>query len=208
MADSIKNAPCISCTQVTRHNVIATRDRSSDEGDDRYYFLECAGCGAVSMANIYNFGGEDESCYYPSPISRRAPDWSWKLTWFTGKDEAQLGQLFQEIYKAVQGSQYRLAAMGIRAFIEQLMVIKIGDQGSFEKNLDAFFAEGYISKVQRNATKHVLDSGHAAMHRMYRPSEDDLNVALDIVESITASIYFHEEDAKQVAARVPPRQKG
>jgi len=159
------------------------------------------------MANIYNYGGENESVYYPSPISRKAPAWSWKLTWFTGKDDSKLGELLNEIYQAVQGKQYRLAVMGIRAFLEQLMIVKVGDQGTFEKNLDAFLAEGYISKIQRKAMSHILDSGHAVIHRMHKPTEEDLNIVLDITESITAAIYFHEDDAKSVAARVPPRPK-
>src|ERR1700730_1744555 len=125
MADDVKNAPCMLCTQVTKHHVIARKDRSTEEGSDVYYFLECAGCGAVSMANIWNVTGEDEVRYYPSPISRKAPKWSWKLTWMTGKTEAKLGELLYEIYEAVQGKQYRLAVMGIRAFLEQLMIIKV-----------------------------------------------------------------------------------
>lgn len=169
--------------------------------------MECAGCGAVSMANIWNYGTEDDqNQYYPSPISRKPPDWSWKLTFFSGADEAKLGELLKEIYEAVQGKQHRLAVMGIRAFLEQLMILKVGDKGSFERNLEAFFQEGYISKIQRNAMSHILDSGHAAIHRMHKPTQEDLNIALDITESVTAAIYFHEEDAKSVSARVPPRR--
>jgi hypothetical protein len=51
-------------------------------------------------------------------------------------DDAALGSLLHEIYQAVHGGQYRLAAMGIRALLEQIMVSKVGDLGSFEKQLD------------------------------------------------------------------------
>jgi hypothetical protein len=200
-------APCALCARKTTHNILAMEDRGSEEGSDKYYFLTCAGCGSVSMENFYDLSGDPHASYYPSPISRKVPDWSWKLTWFTSGDEEKLGELFEEIYKGVQGKQYRLAAMGIRAFIEQLMVLKVGDHGTFEKNLDAFFAEGYISKIHRKALSLILDSGHAVIHRMHKPTEADLNIALDILESVTAAIYFHEEDAKKVAARVKPRSK-
>jgi hypothetical protein len=199
-------APCAQCHHVTNHNVLARADRGSfEEGPDVYYFLECAGCGAVSMANIWNQSGDDEARYYPSPISRRLPKWAWKLRIFAPKGEEGLGELLYEIYAAVQGKQYRLAVMGIRAFFEQMMILKVGDKGSFGRNLDAFMGAGYISKIQKNAVRDILDSGHAVTHRMYEPSEDDLNIALDILDSITAAIYFHEDDAKSVAARVPPR---
>ncbi len=147
----MRYAPCGMCKQMTAHNVVAVEDRSSEEGSDVYYFLTCAGCRCVSMANQYN------------------------------------------------------SVMGIRAFLEQLMILKVGDQGTFEANLDEFLREGYISKMHRKAMSHILDSGHAAIHRMHKPTEEDLNIALDITEAITAAIYFHESDAKSVAERVPPR---
>jgi hypothetical protein len=113
------------------------------------------------MGNVWNYSGDEEKLYYPSPISRKTPNWVWELSFFGAAEEGKLGDLLKEIYQAVQGKQYRLAVMGIRAFLEQLMVIKVGDKGTFEKNLDAFFAEGYISKIQKNAVSHILDSGHA-----------------------------------------------
>ncbi len=205
MADDIKYAPCILCARVNAHKVLASQDRGSEEGSDMYYFLACAGCGAVSMANIYNYGGDDEARYYPSPISRKPPDWLWKLRFLFGNSETPLGELLYEIYEAVQGKQHRLALMGIRAFFEQLMIAKVGDQGTFNANLNKFLEEGFIAKIQRTAIEHILESGHAAIHRGYKPIEHDLNTALNIVEAITETIYFHEEEAKEVAARVPPR---
>jgi Domain of unknown function (DUF4145) len=120
-------------------------------------------------------------------------------------DERPLGELLHEIYEAVQGKQHRLALMGIRAFFEQLMIAKVGDQGTFGANLNKFLEEGFIAKIQLTAIKHILESGHAAIHRGYKPVEHDLNTALDILEAITETIFFHEREAKQVAARVPPR---
>jgi hypothetical protein len=209
MADDLKRAPCIMCARVNTHHVLARQNRS-DENEgivDNYYFLSCAGCGAVSMANVWNAGSEDESRYYPSPISRKPPEWLWKLRFLFGDSEQPLGELLHEIYEAVQGKQHRLALMGVRAFFEQLMIAKIGDQGTFYANLSKFLKDGYIAKIQLTAIEHILESGHAAIHRGYKPIEEDLNTALNIVEAITETIYFHEHEAQQVAARVPPRAK-
>lgn len=205
MADGTRKAPCIMCARVNVHKVLARQDRSSVEAHDVYYFLECAGCGAVSMANLWNSGGEDEAAYYPSPISRKPPEWLWKLRFLFGDSERPLGELLHEIYEAVQGKQHRLALMGIRAFFEQLMIAKVGDQGTFAANLNKFLEEGFIAKIQLTAIEHILESGHAAIHRGYNPVEHDLNTALNLVEAITETIFFHEQEAKRVAARVPPR---
>jgi hypothetical protein len=144
---------------------------------------------------------------HPSPISRTPPDWLWKLRYLFGADEKPLGELLNKIYEAVQGKQHRLALMGIRAFFEQLMIAKVGDHNNFGANLTAFLNAGFIARNQRTVIEHILESGHAAIHRGYQPIEDDLNTALNIVEAITATIFFHEQEAKQVAARVPPRKK-
>ena len=120
-------------------------------------------------------------------------------------DDAALGSLLHEIYQAVHGGQYRLAAMGIRALLEQIMVSKVGDLSSFEKQLDAFEKDGYISFIQRDAMKATLEVGHAAMHRAYKPTEEDVKLALDIVEGVMAPLYHHQSKAEKMADRVPPR---
>jgi hypothetical protein len=118
-----------------------------------------------------------------------------------------IGGLFHEIYEALHGGQVRLAAMGVRAFLEQLMISKVGDHKSFQKNLDAFHKDGYISLVQRDAMNDILDAGHAVIHRFHKPSEADLNTALDIAEGIFAAINVHGDAASKVADRTPKRQR-
>jgi hypothetical protein len=200
-------APCIRCVGTTRHNIVANEVRSDENEHMVYYFLTCAGCDCVSMASVWRASGVDETSYYPSPISRKPPDWLWKLRFLFGDQEKPLGELLHEIYEAVRGKQHRLALMGIRAFFEQMMIAKVGDHHSFPANLKAFLDGGYIATNQVTAIQHILESGHATIHRGYKPVEKDLNTALNIVEAITETIYFHEDDAKDVASRVPPRQK-
>ena len=55
--------------------------------------------------------------------------------------------------------------MGVRAVIETLMTNKIGDQGSFSKNLSEFSKRGFISEPQRLAMEQAIDVGSAAIHR-------------------------------------------
>jgi hypothetical protein len=87
------------------------------------------------------------------------------------------------------------------------MVSKVGDLGSFEKQLDAFEKAGYISSIQRGAMTATLEGGHAAMHRAYEPSEDDIKLVLDIVEGIMAPLYQHQFKAEKMADRLPPRPR-
>ena len=50
----------------------------------------------------------------------------------------------------------------------------------------------------------TLDVGYAAMHRAYMPTEEDLKIALDIVEGVFAPIFGHGA-AESLTDRVPPR---
>ena len=197
-------APCSHCLKETHQNVLHSIEQEIDYGDpdagvaEVYKFLQRAGCHTISMAN-YSYA--DWECYrtryYPSPAKRKPPSW---------RSELPLGGgLFDEIYEAVGGGQYRLAVMRIRALLERVMISKINDHRTFEKNLNAFCEGGYISTVQRDAMNDILHVGHATMHRPFNPNEGDVSTALDITENILSAIYVHGEAAAEVAARIPPR---
>jgi hypothetical protein len=111
------------------------------------------------MQTSWDFA-EFETQYYPPPISRKKPEWLSALYWgWMGEEKyEQLPGLFDEVYEAVRGGQHRLAVMGIRAILENVMVANAGDQGSFAANLDAFSKGGYISLVQRDAMADILES--------------------------------------------------
>jgi hypothetical protein len=108
---------------------------------------------------------------------------------------------------ALQNDQPYLAAMGIRALLEQIMVTKCGDRGTFNKNLDAFQTDGYVSPVQRERLKTVLEVGHAAIHRGYKPSKEDLMTLVDLTEVIVQTFYLHGSKVEDLKKKIPPRKK-
>ena len=196
-------APCSHCLKETRQNVLHSEVQTLDDevSHEVYKLLKCAGCQTISMANYSFYDGEVTECYrkryYPSQAKRKTPSWRSELSFGAG--------LFDEIYEALTGGQYRLAVMGIRALLEQVMISKVGDNGTFAKNVDAFYRQGYISFVQIEAMNAILGAGHATMHRRFTPSDSDVNTALDITENILSAIYVNGEAAARVADRVPPR---
>ncbi len=135
--------------------------------------------------------------YYPSRALRKLPSWRSKLPFGA--------ELFEEIYEAVGAAQYRLAVMGIRALLEQVMISNVGDHGTFERNLNTLCEQGYISIKQRDAMNDVLDAAHATTHRQFSPNEREVSTVMDITENILSAIYVHGEAAATVASRVPPR---
>jgi len=204
-------APCSSCLRETEHTVLHSVDRSSKGTHWHFTLLECAGCKHLVLRETLSFGDRENDVlrYFPSPASRKVPDWVFDLSvgFIGGLSAASLGELFLEIYQAVSGGQLRLAIMGIRALIEQVMIHKTGDNGSFAKNLEAFQQAGYISLVQRDALNDILDVGHATIHRAFEPKAKEIEIALDITEGIIAAVFVHTDAAKKVSERVPGRPK-
>jgi hypothetical protein len=45
------------------------------------------------------------------------------------------------------------------------------------------------------------------MRRGFLPTEQELNVALDVVEEVFAAFLGHKTEAEKLADRVPPRQQ-
>jgi hypothetical protein len=197
-------APCSNCLGETEHNVLhSVGGRSDDWCEPHYDLLECAGCKDISLRLTLKHIDDTRSVhYFPSPASRKAPDWLYEAN-----IARPLGNLLHEIYQAARGGQLRLAIVGVRALIEQVMIHMVGDNGTFAKNLDAFQQAGYISLVQRDALSDILDAGHATIHRAYEPKTKDIEIALDITEGIMAAIFVHTDAAKRVSARIPPRRK-
>jgi hypothetical protein len=206
---AVVSAPCSRCLRATNHKVLYTVEKEENDIKGAFNLIECLGCEAVSlsMQSTWDFA-EFETEYYPPPISRKKPEWLSALIsgWVGEEKYDQLPGLLHEVHEAVRGGQHRLAVMGIRAILENVMVANVGDQGSFAANLEAFSKGGYISLVQRDAMADILDAGHAVMHRGYKPNVTDLNTALDIAEGIISAIYVHTGKAKDVASRVPVRR--
>jgi hypothetical protein len=210
MAEGLRRvmAPCSSCVKQTSHDVLYETAQQDDNTLDTYALIECRGCFSISMGHrrIWTADGKTDNFFYPSPVSRREPEWLlWLEVGVHGEKERAVGEILKEVYRAVDGSQNRLAAMGIRAALEQIMITKVGDLKTFDDKLDAFQEAGYISSIQRDAMRATLDVGDAAMHRAYAPTQQDLTVALQVVEGVLAPLYGHRQLAQSMADRIPPR---
>jgi hypothetical protein len=160
----------------------------------------------------HTFGYEEtEIVYYPPAISRRAPVWANDIlsTLFPERRliPASVCAMMREIYNAVQNDSRRLAAMGVRAVLEQVMIDKVVDRGRFTANVDALQKDGYLSTRQALVLSSILDAGHATTHRGWEPTNEDIATLLDITESIIESVYLHEHRTRALDGNVPKRSR-
>ncbi len=212
----IRRAHCNNCGGERNHYVLHSDDTRWEAeqglvaGGTHYEMLKCAGCEKVILREhewCSETPGEGDTRYYPPSTFRPAPKWLTEFYLEFPLDQDLLHDLLKEIYVALQNAQPFLAAMGIRALLEQIMIEKVGDNSSFTENLRKFQEVGYVSAQQREQLETVLEVGHAAIHRGYKPSEDDLSILVDLTEVIVQSIYLHGSKVRELKGKIPPRKK-
>ena len=226
MSDNKISSYCNKCGQDTNHEVLYCEESKTSTGyrikfqrDYRYEMIKCLGCDAISFRRVETipdfFDADVEDVenvdYYPPRVARRSPEWlsdyaGWNLT--GGEDiPATIIDILKEIYEAVHNNSKHLVAMGVRAVIEAIMVDKVVDQGTFGKNLDALKKADYLSVRQEMVLSTILEAGHAAIHRGWQPTDDQISTLLDITESLIESIYVHELRAERLEKVIPKRPK-
>jgi Domain of unknown function (DUF4145) len=211
-------ANCNSCGPSRNHEVIKkveTRwddDDSGYVGGDTYQLIRCRGCEKIHVRHdSWNNHDTDEQgrpnievVYYPPAVSRREPSWISDGPFLFDWDNPIIA-LLREIYSALHNDSRRLAAMGIRALLEHIMIEKVGDSGSIGENVKRFLAAGHVAKASEDTFKnHLLEFGHAAIHRNYRPSQRAL---LDITEALIAALYVHPFQTKDLKIPGRPQRK-
>lgn len=182
-------------------------DEAGISGSDTHEMLKCMGCNSIRLRHTSTFSEDDEPTvtYYPPSVFRKRPEWLAGMALFSPPEEELVAELLGEIYSALQSGQFRLAAMGVRALLEQVMIHKVGDKGSFVKNLNAFEAGGFVSKLERARLETILEAGHATMHRAFKPSARDLIILVDVAEHVIEAIYVHHRPVEELKGRVPGR---
>lgn len=227
MPDNTKRikAHCNTCLGQRNHTLLHREVQDWEEqagpkpymlvnGSNVFEMLRCCGCDSVKLKHSEWFSedcdGRGEPIirinYYPAAISRSEPDWLDNIGGaIPSEDDMYISSLLNEIYSALHNNSPRLATMGARALLEHAMVSKIGDKGTFKKNLDAFQTHGFLSQKQREMIEPILEAGHAAIHRGFNPSSEDLNTVMDITEALIETIYIHSEKAIKLKERVPNR---
>lgn len=210
---------CNECGRRTRHHVRgAYRTEESDDivsAVQTSSILECGGCGMISFRTRMWFsewqdGSDDpvyQDTYFPPKLDRPVPAWFLELP-------DPLEDVLVETYEAYFNDQRYLAAVGIRTSLDMAIVEKVGDAGTFGDKVELLQLSGFINESESTLLKAALEAGNAAAHRGFRPSKSDLDVMLDIVESVLDSLFLKgsrlealRAAAEQVRKGVPQRQR-
>ncbi|WP_145360178.1 DUF4145 domain-containing protein [Alienimonas californiensis] len=189
-------------------------DEAGMSGGTEYSLIQCSGCDHVAM-RIADTCTEERDYetgeliptykYMPPAALRKLPHWLRDFEQEHPTDKS-IGTLLRQVYWAIHAEAFNLAAMGIRALLEHVMIDQVSDKGSFKGNLTAFAAAGHVTETQRDFLDSALEAGHASMHRGYTPPRPDLMNLLDISEGIIQSIYVVAPNTAAMRAAIPPRK--
>ena len=180
-----------------------------------YEFLRCSGCEEIKLRKTEILSSDRESSdkvvphvtYFPSALIRPKPKWLLDLFAETiFEPSASVYALLSEVYVTLQNGAPSLAAMGIRAIIEAVMIEKLGDSGTFRENLASLLHKGLISELDAQHLRTILDVGHAAIHRAHVPSVETVLGALDIAEALVKRLYLDHIVVAAAKASTPTRK--
>lgn len=206
---------CNQCGRETKHEVVAERSLEESIVPDPSYpvtvdfvstwrMLECRGCEAITLRQT-EWCSEDDpttirpSTFYPPRLSRRKPSWMERAGL-----PIEYSCLLDEVYVALHADSRRLAAMGARALIDEVIRRQVGDQGDFKNGLDELVKKGFLSTHNRELINAAVDAGHASAHRSFQPSTTDINTVIDIVENLIQNELL-ATSASALKAATPPR---
>ena len=212
-----KKCYCNVCLGDRKHTVLYSKNQhheeySSEDGspiyfeNNNYILTECNGCEHITLVIETDSNSHDkiEITQYPPKVTRKEPKWLYDLMFQELFLDPYKYDFLKEIYSALRNSNLRLAVIGIRSLLEQIMIEKIGDNNSFAKNLNKFQSEGYMSKVQKEAIEPVIEAGHASTHRRFKATLNEVCHLMDIVENLIESIYINQNKSSKL--NIPSRK--
>jgi Domain of unknown function (DUF4145) len=207
---------CPNCGPGRYANVLYCHE-AAGEGDEtdiwesiKSYMLECGGCKTVFFQEEYMCsedigpdGPVKRITYYPAPAKRKRPNW------FSLLDvEPGLYSLLNETYNALDVDARVLAATGARTIFDRASeLLGINPAGTFKDKLDELENQGHISSSERGSLDILTDAGGAAAHRGWKPTPNQLDTVMSIVETFIHRKFILESEVKRLSGQIPPRQK-
>ncbi len=214
--DMTRRFICRHCQRETGHWPIANGAVKGSEKKlerEEYSFqtfqvVQCKDCGVTTycidtkihpgpmMGDSYT----QTTDYYPPLPLRIKPVWYGYLT-----DDYQA--ILNEVYSALDNSLFFLASTGTRTALDQLIVEKIGDAGSFNAKLKKVVTNNIIDKTEKRILLAVIDAGSASAHRSYRPDIESINHMMDILEAIFYKLVVEPEKKKELGRKADELRK-
>jgi hypothetical protein len=186
-------------------------DEAGMWGKETFRMLKCAGCGsvyfqttAISSEDYGPDGPEERITYWPAPSRRDKPGWTFELM----LEDDKLHSLFTETYAALNNDARVLAAIGLRTIFDRASEkFRVPTGLSFNEKLNALRTKGKIGQAELDSLSILTDAGSAAAHRGWKPTLNQLNTLMNVVEGFIHRTFILDHEAKKLKKSIPKRKK-
>lgn len=171
--------------------------------------LRCGGCDRIYFQTNSWFSEDDPQdgpvvTHWPPPVRRKLPKWLFQLR----EIDNLLYLTALESNVAANQELYTLAAIGIRTIFDRSAeMLGVDPNLNFADKLSALDRMDKISGDERAALEILTDAGSAAAHRAWRPTAEQLDTMMDVIESFIHRSFFVSRAAAELASQVPARPR-
>ncbi|KTC28020.1 hypothetical protein AO239_12165 [Pseudomonas sp. ICMP 19500] len=193
---------CETCKILQKHIVVTSLEEVvSEEGFESltsYQIVQCQNCEGVSFRRDYT----DSDCYYHDDETGEVEVYHTDDIYpnrtagrFKIKGEYHLPftvrVAYGELILALNGGQKILAGLGIRVVIEIVCKDKEAEGKNLLSKIDDLALKGVLTKVDAGILHQLRVLGNESAHEAKPSSNEQLNLAMDVVEHLLLGAYIH-----------------
>lgn len=214
--DMTRRFMCRTCQRETDHWPITNGEvkgsykklEREETSIQTFQVVQCKDCGIITYCidTIVHPGpmiGDSyiqTTDYFPPLPLRNKP------AWYSSLPESYQA-ILTEVYQAIDNSLFFLSSIGARTAIDQLIVEKIGDVGTFKNKVDILVAKKIIDDTEGVMLLAVIDTGSASAHRSYKPSPENINHMMDILEAIFYKLLVETDKKRELEKKAEELRK-
>jgi len=205
-------------------------DRDSIDWSNRYQIIQCLGCDTFSSRHE-NWFSEAQEYYGSNDFNDGVTTFLYpqrSKDILNAKDFYNVPKNLRAIYKEVvncfNGDSPVMCAAGLRATIEGLCAVhevtdgpvevkkndgtgEVKRKDNLEGKISGLCEKGILTKKSAGILHEHRYLGNSAVHELSRPAEEDLCLAIEIVEHVLESLYEIPEKADVLRANRAKKTK-
>ncbi|MDE2019262.1 MAG: DUF4145 domain-containing protein [Patescibacteria group bacterium] len=202
--------PCGNCDSRTNHKVLSSVeydwyiDGPEISGNDSFEIIVCLGCDALSFRHVSsdsdsvdmdeygNLNAIEREILYPSRITGRRQIENTHLL------PLNIRKIYEETHGALCSRFAILAGIGIRTLAESICKEKDTVGINLEKKIDDLVIKGILTRNNAEVLHKTRLLGNRSAHEFVEPKEQELDIAMDIIENLLENVYIIPERAKRL----------
>lgn len=207
--DEILRISCIECKHETNHKVLvsANVNRTSEEHNEwdefinsfteweKYQVAQCLGCNSIlfreELTNDNHYPNSPVINIYPNPEQR------FSIEHIDLLPRNDIKSIYAETLKAINSNQPILAGIGIRTVLDAITQEQKTRGNDLKEKIDNLVDKGVITGHEAETLHKLRDIGNKATHATIAYSNDELSVAMDVIEHLLQKIYILSYNVSQ-----------